>query len=209
MSETYFWDFDGTLYNTYPVMVAAFVHAMQEQHIKVKKDEVYHHMRQTSLGRTFKWALTNHPELDEPTARAAYKEYEEQRHDEMHPFPGVAEVCTQVVDHGGRNFLLTHRDEQAVAILERDGLKKLFSGFVTSKLSFPRKPDPASLNYLCNEYAVDKEHATMIGDRALDVEAGHNAGMKGILFDPDNIINEDGNPDKRIKSMWELVDKKA
>ena len=44
--------------------------------------------------------------------------------------------------------------------------------------------------------------------RALDVEAGHNAGMKGILFDPDNIINEDGNPDKRIKSMWELVDKK-
>ena len=25
----------------------------------------------------------------------------------------------------------------------------------------------------------------MVGDRGIDIEAGHNAGMRGVLFDPD------------------------
>lgn len=51
--QTYFWDFDGTLFDTYPIMVDAFMQALQRQHVsEIEMDEVeyYEVMRRHSLG---------------------------------------------------------------------------------------------------------------------------------------------------------------
>ena len=44
----------------------------------------------------------------------------------------------------------------------------------------------------------------MVGDRTLDIEAGHNAGMAGILFDPDDLI-EDCEPDLRVTNLLAML----
>jgi phosphoglycolate phosphatase-like HAD superfamily hydrolase len=41
------------------------------------------------------------------------------------------------------------------------------------------------LNYLLDKHQVDRHRAVMVGDRNLDIEAGHNAGIAGYLFDID------------------------
>jgi len=46
----------------------------------------------------------------------------------------------------------------------------------------------------------------MIGDRDIDVLAGHNAGMKGILFDPDGYFPEFTDVELTVRSMKELAD---
>lgn len=43
----------------------------------------------------------------------------------------------------------------------------------------------------------------MVGDRDIDILAGRNAGMRGVLFDPDGFY-PDLKADWRVSSMAEL-----
>ena len=39
--KNYFWDFDGTLYNSYPGMVRAFVETLKTKEIELDSKEVF------------------------------------------------------------------------------------------------------------------------------------------------------------------------
>ena len=39
--KNYIWDFDGTLFDTYPAMVNGAIKAMKELGINVQKEEIY------------------------------------------------------------------------------------------------------------------------------------------------------------------------
>ncbi|KRL01269.1 HAD-IA family hydrolase [Liquorilactobacillus capillatus] len=203
----YFWDFDGTLYNTYPGMVRAFVDACIAYGVKTDHLAVYRIMRQKSLHQAFDLFLTG---VDLEKKQAIIKKYtsiEELEQVNAVPFDGAAAICQQVATQGDRNFLVTHRDKSACRLLERDQLKPVFTAYVTSANHFPRKPDPTSLNYLCKQYQVDKTDAFMVGDRELDIVAAQRAGIKGILFDPDTLITSAVRPERRIKHFSELLEK--
>ena len=51
-------------------------------------------------------------------------------------------------------------------------LSKTLTGIVTASDRFPRKPDPTAINALVEHYGLDPQVTVMIGDRAIDVEAG-------------------------------------
>ncbi|KRL04299.1 HAD-IA family hydrolase [Liquorilactobacillus oeni] len=201
----YCWDFDGTLYNTYPSMVKAFCNAFREAKIEIAEHEVYLRMRRTSLGQTFAFYTADLEESLTQKIKHFYKLKESAERNNELPFDGAYEVCWQIVAAGGRNFLLTHRDKSALQMLKRDKMTAFFCGAVTAQNNFPRKPDPSSLNYLCRKYLIERKNAVMIGDRPLDVEAGRRAGMKGYLFDPDNTIIQPVNYDRRLVSLLDVL----
>ncbi|WP_054726514.1 HAD-IA family hydrolase [Paucilactobacillus hokkaidonensis] len=120
-------------------------------------------------------------------------------------FEGVRNALQQVVQNGGQNYLLTHRNNSAMEFITQDGIKSLFTDFITAEQPFPRKPNPTSLNYLIDKHKVDRETAVMVGDRNLDIDAGHNAGIAGILFDPDDLIEVTSNPEIKIHSITEIL----
>lgn len=197
----YCWDFDGTLYQTYPVMVKAFKETLQDYGIEVNAQAVYLRMRRSSLGQTFAFYTNDLPTTTQAKVVQDYRQREQQAQKDEHPFSGAREVCKQVVARGGRNFLLTHRDHSAWQLLVRDQLAEFFSGAVTGDAHFPRKPNPASLNYLCTKFGIIRTEAVMVGDRPLDVEAGRRAGMQGYLFDPDQTIIAKIECDRRISEL--------
>ena len=89
MYQEFFWDFDGTLYNTYPGMVEAFMDVFEQKGVKLDQDEVYRHMRQTSLGKTFAYYRTQNDLEEEPEAlREEYNPIEAKLEDKMKPFDG-------------------------------------------------------------------------------------------------------------------------
>lgn len=45
-----------------------------------------------------------------------------------------------------------------------------------------RKPNPGMLLQAAKEHRIDLAHSYMIGDKPIDVEAGHRAGCKSILI---------------------------
>ncbi|WP_191981017.1 HAD-IA family hydrolase [Levilactobacillus bambusae] len=201
-----FWDFDGTIMNTYPSMVEAVVKALTQMGIsefEIDDGEIYEAMRQSDLETALTQASAMY-NLDKAALKDRYEANEKSMVKTAKPFLGVPEILQFVVDNGGRNFLLTHRDQSALKGLEAERLASFFTGTVTKDQPFPRKPNPASLESLMTTYVVDKDAAMMVGDRNLDVEAGHNAGIAGALFDPDHLIRVYSNPEIRVSQMPEL-----
>ncbi|MEN2324366.1 HAD-IA family hydrolase [Lentilactobacillus otakiensis] len=179
MINQLFWDFDGTLFDTYPKMVTAFAQALGDLEIddvEIDKVQIYTIMRQHDVGTAIR-KFSAFYGIDEKKLRKLNKQYQTTLVEDALPFPGAKEVLELATSMNGRNFLLTHRDDQAKTMLKKFDLLDSFSGFVTSNQDFPRKPKPDSINWLIETNHVDRKKAIMIGDRKLDVAAGHNANI--------------------------------
>lgn len=201
--QNYFFDFDGTLYDTYPGMVKAFCEAFSNQGKKLDPKEVYQVMRSDSVREAYRRYTTS--ELDEAKLHADYKKFEATYQKEARPFSGAQKLLEKIKASGGQSFLLTHRDKSSLTLLKRDGLAGLFCDFSTADDGFKRKPDPEALNYLISKYGLVASESVMVGDRNLDIEAGHNALMAGILFDPDEMITATLKVEQRVKNLTEIM----
>ncbi|MFC6260257.1 HAD-IA family hydrolase [Levilactobacillus fujinensis] len=206
--QQYFWDFDGTLVNTYPGMVAAFGEALVASGVndlEIDSEEIYKTMRQHSLGTALQRFSAEY-QLDRERLEKIYRQQAAPRLKDAQAFQGIGDLLTQITGVGGRNFLLTHKDHRAMDRLTQLGLAQAFTGAVTADDNYPRKPDPTSLLALCRQYQVAPQTAIMIGDRNLDITAGHRAGMAGALFDPERLIVDESQPEIRVIDYTELRD---
>ena len=178
MINQLFWDFDGTLFDTYPKMVSAFVQALGDlgiDDVEIDQDQIYVTMRQHDVGTAIR-KFSAFYGIDEKQLRKLNRTHQTKLVEDALPFPSVKEVLELAKSMKGRNFLLTHRDDQ-----------------------------PDSINWLIKTNQVDRKKAIMIGDRKLDVAAGHNANIASCLFDPDGTIIDSGNPEIRVTEINELV----
>ena len=196
------YDFDGTLSDSYPIFTRALLIFLERRGISETYDEALRRLK-ISVGA----ALRSYPlEGDEKEISREYRHIrEELARQEMKPIDGAEELLRHVVENGGQNFLYTHTRNFAWDMLEAWGLKKYFVDGVTGSDHFPRKPAPDALNHLVTKHALPLDKTLMVGDRDIDVDAGHNAGMKGILLDPDGFYTE-YNPDFRVDSLTEIID---
>lgn len=197
-----FWDFDGTLYDSYPNVIRAFLLTLEEvgcaspptprQALSLLKVSVFHAAEHCARASG----------LDVSHVMEVFARYHAQ---ESHftPYAGLGE-CLGALDSAGiRHYLYTHRDRRAIEQLTQDGLWPLFQDAVTSEDGFPHKPAPDALMALMDRNGIDPSEAAMVGDRDIDIQAGHNAGMRGILFDPDGFY-PDLRAELRAGSMAEL-----
>ncbi|MFB9769334.1 HAD family hydrolase [Lactiplantibacillus modestisalitolerans] len=196
----FLWDLDGTLLDTYPVMVQAMQTAVSEMGGHASRQAIYTLMREHAVGYT-QHTLADQFGWDWQLLRARYRELEAQLQTAPAAFPGAQTVLAAVVAAGGHNYLMTHRDARALDFLTRAGLADYFSDAVTAAQPFPRKPDPAALNYLLDRHQVDRRVAVMVGDRNLDIEAGHRAGIAGYLFDYDHLITVTSAPERQVDQL--------
>ncbi len=179
-----FWDFDGTLFDTYPMMTAAFSLACARLGARVTQAQALRRMK-VSLGDAIRLTADAYGLSRHSLAEAYRRETEQTPPGEWPLLPGMAEALRALSGMGCRHYLVTHRDCSALEALEAKGLLPLFTGWVTAEDGFPRKPDPASLLSLLERFGVAPAAACMIGDRPLDAQAGRAAGILGCLLDPE------------------------
>lgn len=178
-----FWDYDGTLMDTYPVMVRALVSLAGECGVEMGEEEALGLLKQ-SLGEALAYlAGISHRDADALLRR--FRELEREGAGQWQPLPGIPEEMERLHALGARQFLFTHRDREAIRGLERAGLDRYLTDAVTAEAGFPRKPDPAGLLYLMDRHGIKRgdRHSVMVGDRPLDVLSGLGAGIYGILLD--------------------------
>lgn len=169
------WDFDGTLYDTYPSMVGALAYALEKRGHVVDKEEILSLMK-VSAGTAFTTYMEKYGYGSDfyDAYRARRREIEL---DASTPYPGAAELLDEIVANGGYNYIFTHRGKTLFPMLEQHGLRSLFRVCLTSMSGFPRKPDPAGIVYLIEKYEIKRNEALMVGDRALDILCGKRAGI--------------------------------
>lgn len=186
----FFWDFDGTVMDTYPATVETFLRVAERMGVKTTAQHVLDLMKQ-SVPRCLRTIAAENG-LDADALRTAFRE-EEKRIDPRKgkPVAGIPDALRRLRALGGRHYLATHRDRGALTYLECAGLLDLFDDFVTIEDDFPRKPAPDMLLHLMKKHCLDAAECVMIGDRPIDTAAGRNAGMLSCLLDEEARFPED------------------
>ena len=196
------WDFDGTLYNTYPGIIKAFHRAVTEENIKIAITELGTQLR-VSVGGTQKrlhqqYGLKDNFEKRYVTYRNLIEE------GSIPPFPHAVEICRAIWENGKKNYLYTHRDTTALKHLEKSGIRECFADCISIEDDFPRKPDPTALLSLAKKHNFSPAECIMIGDRDIDILAGKNAGMAACFFDENKTTVPSA--DYNIYSLAQLYD---
>ena len=177
------YDFDGTLSDSYPVFTKSFLQVLQNHGFH----DTYEHAL-SLLKRTVGEAIKAYPfQASFEEIGAEYRIIREPMMlTEAKPVEGARELLAHVVAHGGRNYLYTHSRSFVLQMLERWGLMPYFTDSITADDGFPSKPAPDALNHLIQKHRLDKARTLMIGDRDIDLDAGHHAGIKGVLLELDD-----------------------
>lgn len=178
----YIWDLGGTLLDNYELSAHAFLETLLEFGIKAEHDLVYQYLKE-STASAIAFFIPN-----EPGFLQKYKEKEAFTLSEPVLFEGVKDLLEKICLTGGRNFLISHRDNHVLEILDKTNIKKYFTEVVTSDNAFKRKPNPESMLYLKEKYAIVS--ALVIGDREIDQIAGKAAGFDTLLVTGDKSLLE-------------------
>ncbi len=178
------WDFDGTLFDTYPEITRAFIDVLKKDYgVEYDYDKAYS-LAKSSITFCIE-SLADEFNIDREEFYENYKKrYFGELTFEDKPFEGVEEILNYVSERGG-NFLITHRGFESLnEFLSRNDFNKYFIEAVTSDANFPLKPDPTSFNYIIDKYKLKKDETLGVGDRILDIEAANSSGIKSCFFDP-------------------------
>ncbi|MBR2718219.1 MAG: HAD-IA family hydrolase [Clostridia bacterium] len=196
----FFWDFDGTLMDTYPAMTEAFVRMAKRFGLEISPEDALGMMKVNLRDAATKLAQAHGFDVEEMIA--VFREEERTLLPSMaRPVAGIPEALAALP---GKHYLVTHRDRASLDYLETMGLKDYFTDYVVADDGFPRKPAPDSLLHLMHKHGLNPDECVMIGDRPLDTAAGRNAGMLSCLLDEENRFPDDP-CDMRTHSAYKLA----
>ncbi len=176
------WDAGGTLFDTYPSKVRAIQRAAAELGAQMSAEQILAWVKQSTHYGLEKIATEHEVALSNLETR--YKSYYQRIGPEAQPpFPGVEKLCRYICEIGGANFIATHRGRESLTmLLEGHEMSRYFVACITKEDPYARKPDPASLAALLADYDLPRDEVLTIGDRALDIKAGHRAGLRTCFF---------------------------
>lgn len=160
------WDFDGTLFDTYPAYTNALSSVIGEA---IDKEDIYYNLK-----ISYSHAIEHYdvPQEKEAEIKTLIKNLVPR---DLKPFDHVEEI----LQYANKNVIMTHKHREGVlAILQYYGWEKYFADMVTIDDGFPRKPDCAAYKYLHEKHGID----LVIGDRELDLQPAKDLGIAACMY---------------------------
>lgn len=198
------WDFDGTLFDTYPPMCTDLKNTMAALGHDFAVEELleqFTRSRGTVLAYCGERAGMTAEQVDQH-----YRAYvTEHGQPEAKPFPYVVEFLAKFQAAGGRNFVFTHRSESVHDYLAKAGLTQYFTDVVSAGKTFARKPAPAGNLYIMEHNGCNKRRVMAVGDRELDILAAKNAGIEACLFTRERVASAADHQISDFRQLYALV----
>lgn len=186
-----FWDMGGTLVDTYPQLDAAFVEVVERNGFSVPLLDVARLTRR-STGEAIRTLSARFG--------VAASEFERANADlkalwETEPapaMPGARRLLDDVRAAGGLNLVITHRDRASAEAL-LSGLGLVVDDMISTEDGYPRKPSGAMYRALLERHGLDPDTCLGVGDRPIDVQAAHAAGIRAATLEsPEAPVDDDG-----------------
>lgn len=176
--QTIFFDLDGTLANTIPLIVASYQHAFRE----VRGEEIEDARARAWIGRPLLGALLEEdPERGHDLDRT-YREWNLANTERLiERYAGVPEMLTTLTEAGAKVHVVTSkRTETARLALAGVGIDHLIDVVGALEHTTRHKPDPEPLLVAAAKLGVDPTAAVYVGDATVDILAAKAAGMAAI-----------------------------
>lgn len=176
--QTIFFDLDGTLANTIPLIVASYQHAFRE----VRGEEIEDARARAWIGRPLLGALLEEdPDRGHDLDRT-YREWNLANTERLiERYAGVPELLTTLTAAGANLHIVTSkRRETARLALAAVGIDDLIDVAGTLEDTTRHKPDPEPLLAAAAQVGVDPTAAVYVGDATVDILAAKAAGMSSV-----------------------------
>lgn len=180
-SPAFIWDLDGTLFDSYAIIVSAVCQTLEEYGITADAPSVLQEITATSV-TDFIQRIAKQHNCDGYTMfrRSCYLQTSQD--DSIRLNPHAKTTLEQLHTRGAKHFVYTHKGDTAQAVLDRLGIGALFTEVITAAHGFARKPDPEGVDYLVHKHGLDKQRCYYVGDRIIDLQCAANAQIQSILY---------------------------
>lgn len=177
------WDFDGTLFDTDSAIIASFLLVLENGY-GIKEDETKIRTLIKIDTKACAKILSADYGLNEKLLISQAREvYDRFGVDFQKPIDGTHSACEKVLELGGFNALVTHRDKASTeALLKYYDFYKYFACIITRDDNFELKPSPESFLHVIDLLSLDKAVTCGVGDRVLDVGAANSANISSYFF---------------------------
>lgn len=207
--DTVLFDNDGTLVDTYDLILESFHHAVRN----VLGHDIADEKLMAKVGQplaTQMWDFTDDPAVHEELL-LTYREFNHRIHDDrVSLFPGVREGLERLREEGFKMGVVTSK----MSSLARRGLEVLevaefFDGLVGADSCSKHKPDPDPILMGCDLLGATPESCVYVGDSPYDLQASNAAGTLSVaalwgMFDEDALCAE--NPCLACSDFSGMVD---
>ena len=207
MLKSYIWDLDGTLLDSYGSIVSSLKVVARECGANDSYEEIMKAVKQGAVSAYLK-GLAAESCREYPALYQRYREISHERLNEITLVTGAKETLKGLAEKGAQHYVYTHRGKSTGPLLEKLGLTEYFIEIVTFEHGFRPKPSGEGVEYLVGKYRLKKEETAYVGDRILDVRCARDAGVKAVLFCPDDsCVIPTGEEDLIIKRLDDLIQK--
>lgn len=174
------WDLDGTLQDSYNLILHSFRYATRTVLGRViPDDELMAKVGQPLAVQMWDWTDDDavHQRLLD-----VYREHNHRTHDEaLREFPGVREALARLYEAGFRMGVVTSKfHELARRGLEVVGAAPYMDVLVGADDCTEHKPAPGAVLYGCSLLGIDPSACVYVGDSPFDIAAGNAAGCTTI-----------------------------
>lgn len=200
------WDLDGTLLDSYGIIVDSLHKIYYEKGIELDKKEIMNIVINESVSSFIKkMEIKYGVPFDDLKDRYSY-------------ISGGQKLNIKAMDHSKeileylnskniKNYVFTHRGVTTEVVLKNIGLYDYFSDMITSLDNFARKPSPDGLNYLVDKHHLDRDNTYYVGDRPMDILCAKNAHIKSILYLPNKSVAKlTGKETYVVKDLLDIKD---
>ena len=93
-------------------------------------------------------------------------------------YPGIGEMLERLQNAGVTMAVYSNKDHPFSCELMETFFPGRFALVQGKKEGIPVKPDPTGIRKILTELKADPEKTLFVGDSSVDIQTGHNAGLK-------------------------------
>ena len=203
---TFIWDLDGTLIDSYEIIVDSLYQIYKEKGFDIDKQEILRDCINESVSY-FITKMETRFGVPFDDLKDRYSVISHNAKDKIKAMTHAKEILKFIKDNHIPNYVFTHRGVTTESVLKNIGIYKYFDEIVNSQHGFKRKPDPEAINYLIDKYHLDKNNTYYVGDRPMDIRCANNAHIKSIMFiPPQSVANPTGKETYVIQDLLQIED---
>ncbi len=175
-------DLDGTLVDSIEDIAVAVNASLEEMQKPTHPVEAYYKMVGDGMEMLCRRALSGGTEEEVQELVSRYKErYIKNCCNRTKTYPGIATLLSALAEKNAGIAILSNKpQEQTKEVVETLLGDIPFLEVIGQSARFPKKPDPAGLNYLIEKAGVSKEQVWYIGDSDVDMYLGNSVNVNSI-----------------------------
>lgn len=194
------WDLDGTLINSYGLILDSLVKTVNENGIDLERSYIEDFIKRRSVNEIIH-EISKNFDIEFLGIKRRFSEISRQEMPRITLMPDVQNVLCQLRKSGVRHYLFTHKGESTEQILKNLNVNQYFTELITGVSGYKRKPDAEAILYILDKYKINKSDAFYIGDRDIDIECAKNADIRSIILKSKYITKK---ADFEIQSLKEI-----